>query len=214
MKLISNSIWLRSLIGIMLVLVATGCDTSARWTEQFRKAEPTANGATNPDLPADLYTPVQSSKMAEMEEQLWQRVNDIRQSQGLNELQPDPKLAEVARQYSQRMAEEEVFSRSSSLRVTPAQRLRSAGITYWVVGENLFKSTHSQPVNAVVEGWIDSPGHRANILRSEYRETGIGIWHDGETYYVTQLFLRRSSSQQAEAQRAAPRRTSQSLDGL
>jgi len=41
-----------------------------------------------------------------------------------------------------------------------------------------------------VQGWMDSPGHRENILRPEYRETGIGVWRTGNTYYFTQLFMR------------------------
>lgn len=207
-KLISNPIWFGSVIGVMLALAATGCDVSTRLTEKFPKSQPNTESSVVP------YVPVQSSQTAEMEEQLWQRINDIRDSQGLDELQPDEKLAEVARQYSQQMAEQELFSRSSSLRDTPAQQLQSAGITYWVVGKNLFKSTNSQPVNAVIKGWMDSPGQLENILRSEYRETGIGIWQEGETYYITQLFLRRSSAQQAESQRIGSQRISQSLNGL
>lgn len=198
-KLISNPIGFGALIGIMLALIVTGCDALVRLTEQFPKSQtqPQVNSSV------ELHAPVQSSQTAEMEEQIWQRINDIRQSQGLPELQPDERLAEVARQYSQQMAEQDLFSRSSSLRKTPSQRLRSAGIAYWVVGENLSKSTNSQPVNAAIEGWMDNPSQIENILRSEYRETGIGIWQDGETYYVTQLFLRRSSSQQAGSQRSS-----------
>lgn len=135
--------------------------------------------------------PVQTPQTAQMEEQIRQRINEIRRQQGLIELQANSKLAEVARRYSQQMAEQDFFSHTSPTGETPAQRVQAAGIVYRMVGENLFTSTNiPQPVNAAVEGWMDSSGHRENILRSQYRETGIGIWRDGETYYVTQLFLR------------------------
>lgn len=71
------------------------------------------------------------------------------------------------------------------------QRIERAGIFYFLVGENLFICTNiPQPVAASVKGWMSSPGHRQNILRPEYRETGVGVWRKGNSYYFTQLFMR------------------------
>lgn len=137
---------------------------------------------------------VQSPTIAQMEVEVQQQINKIRQEQGLNSLQNHERLAEVAREYSQTMAREEFFSHTGPDGDTPAQRVRDAGISYSMVGENLFMSTNApQPVNLAVKGWMDSPGHRENILRPEYAETGIGIWQEGNTYYITQLFLRSPS---------------------
>jgi len=180
----SNS-WGKPLLGMILALMAVSCDLPSQWVERLPELQPRA------DAPVSPSTPVQSPQTAQMEEQIRQRINEIRQTQGLAELQANEKLAEVARRYSQQMAEQDFFSHTGSSGDTPAQRVRSAGIVYNMVGENLFKSTNiPQPVGAAVEGWMDSPGHRENILRSQYRETGVGVWQDGETYYVTQLFLR------------------------
>lgn len=133
----------------------------------------------------------QSSEIGQMEEQVRQRINEIRQQQGLTPLQANQKLANVARQYSQQMAKENFFSHTSPAGQSLVQRIKSAKINYTLVGENLFKCTNiPQPVPAAVEGWMNSPGHRKNILRPQYRETGIGVWRDGNTYYFTQLFLR------------------------
>jgi uncharacterized protein YkwD len=89
------------------------------------------------------------------------------------------------------MAERKFFSHTSPDGDSVSDRVRSANIFYWMVGENLFWSANiAQPVPAAVEGWMNSPGHRANILRSEYRETGIGVWRIGNSYWVTQIFLR------------------------
>lgn len=184
MKFIFNILRLKPLISISLALTTVSCDSLAQWKERLPAIQPSADSS----IPSN---PVQSPQTAQMEVQIRQRINEIRQKQGLSELQANEKLAEVARRYSQQMAEQDFFSHTSPTGETPAQRVRSAGIVYMLVGENLFTSTNiPQPVNAAVEGWMDSPGHRENILRSQYRETGIGVWRNGETYYVTQLFLR------------------------
>ncbi|MBE9170604.1 CAP domain-containing protein [Pleurocapsales cyanobacterium LEGE 06147] len=133
----------------------------------------------------------QSDAIAEMEAEIRQRINEIRQENGLNPLQNNERLAQVARDYSQKMAQEEFFSHTGPEGSTPAERVRNAGISFRVVGENLFKSTRAaQPASLAVEGWMNSPGHRENILRDAFTETGVGIWRDGNTYYITQLFMR------------------------
>jgi uncharacterized protein YkwD len=77
---------------------------------------------------------------------------------------------------------------------TLAQRVRAGGISYSVVGENLFKSINApEPVPLAVKGWMNSPGHRENILRTEFTETGVGVWRKGNTYYITQLFMKPRS---------------------
>ncbi len=128
---------------------------------------------------------------AEMEAQVVQRINDIRQERGLNRLQVNEKLAQVARAYSHQMAAENFFSHTDAKGNGPGDRVKKAGIFYFMVGENLFKCTNApEPVPLSVEGWMNSPGHRENILRPNFKETGVGIWRVGNTYYFTQLFMR------------------------
>jgi uncharacterized protein YkwD len=129
-----------------------------------------------------------------MEEQVYQRINEIRQKQGLSQLRHNEKLAVVARHYSEQMAQKNFFSHTSPEGSTMVQRVKKAGIFYLMIGENLFMCTNiPQPVPSAVQGWMDSPGHRENILRPEYRETGLGVWRKGNTYYMTQLFMRSLS---------------------
>ena len=74
---------------------------------------------------------------------------------------------------------------------TVSDRLRAAGKTFIAIGENLASSTATrEPVEAAMDGWMKSPGHRENILRPDFTDTGVGVCHDGATYYFTQLFLR------------------------
>ncbi len=52
------------------------------------------------------------------------------------------------------------------------------------IGENI-----PQPVPTAIDGWMKSPGHRDNILRPIFTQTGVGVWQEGDKYYITQLFL-------------------------
>lgn len=134
----------------------------------------------------------QSTNTAKIEADIRQSINQVRQKQGLKPLENNQRLAEVARNYSRYMASKNFFSHTGIDGSTPSQRVEAAGILYWVVGENLFRGTNiPQPVQIAVKGWLESPGHRANILRPVYTETGVGVWRVKNTYYITQLFLRR-----------------------
>ncbi|HEY9600511.1 MAG TPA: CAP domain-containing protein [Allocoleopsis sp.] len=134
---------------------------------------------------------VQSPATAKMEAAVRQRINEIREQKGLNALENNEKLAQVARNYSQQMARDNFFSHTGSDGSTLATRVRAGRIFYWVVGENLFKSRNiAEPVPVAVQGWMKSPGHRENILRPIFTQTGVGVWKTGSTYYITQLFMR------------------------
>lgn len=171
---------------VWLVVWLTGCEAIQQLPDHLPSLLPRQARS-----PQKRPFPAQSATTADMEAQVRQQINAIRQQQGLGQLRHHEPLAQVARNYSRRMAEQRFFAHTSPQGDTMVQRVKSAGIVYLMLGENLFTSTNiPQPVPAAVNGWMNSPGHRANILRSEYQETGIGIWRQGNTYYFTQLFLR------------------------
>jgi len=133
----------------------------------------------------------QSTSLSRMEAEVYQGINQIRQKNRLSQFRQNDKLAAVARNYSRRMAEQRFFAHTSPQGDTMVERVRSAGIFYFMLGENLFTSTNiPQPAQAAITGWMNSPGHRDNILNPVYREMGIGVWKRGNTYYFTQLFMR------------------------
>ncbi|MBF2029839.1 MAG: CAP domain-containing protein [Oscillatoriales cyanobacterium C42_A2020_001] len=169
---------------IAIALLLTGCD----WLSQIPNSLPPLKPRLQQQTPAK---PAQSTTTAQMEAEVHQQINIIRQQQGLTTLKQNPKLAQVARNYSRRMAEQNFFAHTSPQGDTMVQRVRSAKIFYTLLGENLFTSTNiPQPAPVAVQGWMESQGHRENILRAEFRETGIGVWQRANTYYFTQLFLR------------------------
>ncbi|BAU11774.1 hypothetical protein LEP3755_22770 [Leptolyngbya sp. NIES-3755] len=168
---------------LMLILAITGC-------KEIREQFPELPTFERPEpLPPK---PAQSPTAAQIEAAVRQQINQVRQQDGLKALKQNDQLAEVARRYSQQMAEKDFFSHTGADGSNVAQRVEAAQITFQIVGENLYTGTNiPDPVDSAVEGWMNSPGHRENILRPIYAETGIGVWKTGNTYYITQLFLRQ-----------------------
>jgi uncharacterized protein YkwD len=173
------------LVWVAIALSSTGC-------EQITKQLPPLPNIDIPlsQSPQPLITP-ESATTAQIEAEIRRGINQVRQKNGLQPLKDHPKLAQVARKYSRQMAEQNFFSHTGADGSAPQERVTRDGILYSVVGENLFKSQNvPRPVPAAIEGWMKSPGHRENILRPVFTETGVGVWREGNTYYVTQLFLR------------------------
>lgn len=180
---LSRMIWLG---WAAIAPILNGCEQVIEYLPPLPKIEVPSGKPPQPPVSP------QSTQITQMEAAVRQGINQVRQKDGLQPLQNNEKLAQVARNYSRQMAQRNFFSHTGADGSTLQDRVRAGGISYWIVGENLFKSQNiSKPVPAAVEGWMQSPGHRENILRPVFRETGIGVWRVGNTYYITQLFLRR-----------------------
>lgn len=106
------------------------------------------------------------------EEMMLALVNEERRKAGLKPLQMDEKLRQVAREHAQEMFHLGYFAHQSPVTGSPFDRMRRAGIPFAVAGENL---AYAPNVQIAHEGLMNSPGHRANILRPEFRKVGIGI---------------------------------------
>ncbi|TMG35607.1 MAG: hypothetical protein E6H88_12025 [Chloroflexi bacterium] len=121
------------------------------------------------------------------ERQLFDLVNDERAQRGLAALAWDTRLVPIARAHSEEMFRLKYFGHQSPTSGSPFDRLKKAGITYSRAGENL---AYAQSVAVAHQGLMESPGHRENILRPEFRRIGIGVISAGAYgKMVTQLFL-------------------------
>lgn len=168
---------------LVLIWATTGCKEIR---EQFPELPTFERPAPPPPKPA------QSPTAAKIETAIYQQINQVRQEDGLKTLKKNDRLAEVARRYSQQMAEKDFFSHTGADGSNVADRVVAGQISFQIVGENLYMGTNiRKPAENAVEGWMNSPGHRENILRPVYAETGIGVWKKNNTYYITQLFLRQ-----------------------
>jgi uncharacterized protein YkwD len=108
-------------------------------------------------------------------------LNRRRAEHGLRPLASSRVLARAARAHSRDMASRRYFAHDAPDGRTPARRIAAAGYPREgvTVGENLAWGEDSAAAPAeIVAGWMESPGHRANVLRREYTEIGIGLAHD------------------------------------
>ena len=144
----------------------------------------------NPDLiyPGQILNiPTADSTVASYEKEVVRLVNEIRVKHGLKELTYDWELSRVARYKSQDMKDNRYFSHTSPVYGSPFQMIRNFGISYRSAGENIAKG-YATPA-AVVNGWMNSSGHRANILNASFTRIGVGYVANGN--YWTQMFIGR-----------------------
>ena len=118
-------------------------------------------------------------------------VNEVRVEHGLRPLTENESLARVARRHSEEMARYDFFSHKGRDGSQVADRVRGEHIGYITVAENIQTNKgYDDPVLVAVESWMDSKGHRKNILDGGFRQTAVGVaMTEDATYYFTQLFL-------------------------
>ena len=125
------------------------------------------------DTKVDLPFRVESAPpRADLEAQMLELVNQERAAAGLGPLEPDPELLEVARSHSADMFARGYFSHQTLEGESPFDRMRDAGVRFRTAGENL---ALAPTVQIAHRGLMNSPGHRANILRPQFGRVGIGI---------------------------------------
>jgi len=147
----------------------------------------------NPQLanPNQIYpgqkinVPVKEQESVEQE--VIKLVNAERAKAGLSALQDDWELSRVAKYKSQDMHDKKYFDHTSPTYGTPFTMMKNFGISYRSAGENIAKGQRS--AQEVVTAWMNSDGHRANILNKNYTHIGIGYVADGN--YWTQMFIQK-----------------------
>jgi uncharacterized YkwD family protein len=105
-------------------------------------------------------------------------VNEVRARYGLGGLSVNASLAAVAQSKAQDMASNHYFAHNSPTYGSPFDMMKSHGITYRTAGENLAMG-YATP-QATVEGWLNSEGHRANILNGDFTQIGMGYVENGK----------------------------------
>jgi uncharacterized protein YkwD len=143
----------------------------------------------------------------DLEQRIHDLINDARAANGRGPLQLDGKLSGIARAHSADMAQRGYFSHIDPAGDTPQRRVEQAGVSCTAIGENIFqnnlytrvtiennRTTHdwSMPEEiaaTTVHGWMNSPGHRRNILEQIYVRDGVGVAIAADAkVYITQLF--------------------------
>jgi uncharacterized protein YkwD len=131
--------------------------------------------------------------LRDLERQIQEKVNSERRENQLAPLIWNEELALEARRHAKNMAERHFFSHEDPKRGEISRRLDSSGIEWNRCAENLYKEKDvPNPAEDAVKSWLQSPGHRRNMLDSGLAETGIGVANaDDGTIYVVQVFIKR-----------------------
>ncbi len=131
----------------------------------------------------------QSSQSQLMQQQVVDLVNQYRAQYGLKPLKINSDVSRVAQAKSEDMKNKNYFNHTSPTYGSPFNMLKSFGISYKTAGENIAKG--QKTAQAVVNAWMNSEGHRANILNANFEEIGVGYAKSGTTTYWTQLFIKK-----------------------
>jgi len=145
----------------------------------------------NPDLiyPGDkVYVPLFST-VKSIEQEVVRLTNIERQKAGLPAYKHNWQLSRVARYKSEDMKNKGYFSHTSPTYGSPFQMMKNFKIKYTAAGENI--AMGQRTAQAVVQGWMNSSGHRANILSKNFTEIGVGYAKNSKgSIYWTQMFIR------------------------
>ena len=129
-----------------------------------------------------------TGEFAAFQKEVVRLVNVERQKQGLGKLSLNAKLSNVATLKSQDMINKNYFYHTSPTYGSPFDMMKQFNISYKTAGENIAKGQKTPA--EVVKAWMNSQGHRENILNKNYTEIGIGVAKDANgTLYWTQMFI-------------------------
>ncbi|MFO0875854.1 MAG: CAP domain-containing protein [Gemmataceae bacterium] len=122
-------------------------------------------------------------KLSEEEKALLTLTNAERKKEGLEPLKPSARLLAAARGHCANMAKQDKLDHTLDDK-TLVDRVKAEGYKYARVGENI--AWNHRKAEEAVEGWMQSPGHKANILGATYTEIGVAVAKNarGERYWI------------------------------
>lgn len=122
------------------------------------------------------FTVADAPPLPDLEAQMLELINDERTRRGLTPLQADPELTAVARDHCRDMLARGYFSHLTPQHQDPFDRMRRAHVRFLAAGENI---AMARTVPLAQQGLMNSPGHRANLLRPQFGRAGIGVLDAG-----------------------------------
>ena len=158
--------------------VTTEVTTQAKPTTETTTQVTTTTEATTESTTTDTNNSIAKSLLA--------LVNQARAENGLSALSLNDSLSAVAQKKAEDMKNNNYFSHTSPTYGSPFDMIKNAGISYRSAGENI--AMGQKTAEAVFNAWMNSSGHRANILSSKFTQMGIGVT-DGSTRYWSQMFI-------------------------
>lgn len=147
-------------------------------------SESSSDSSSDNNQPSVSVSQTVSGKQA----QVVNLVNKERESRGLSPLATDIKLQKLAQMKAEDMAKKGYFSHTSPTYGSAFDMMAQYGLSYRTAGENIAKG--QKTAESVMNGWMNSQGHRANILSNSYMKVGVGYATDEKgTPYWVQMFI-------------------------
>lgn len=142
-----------------------------------RAIYPSSSGSSNSGTggsssSGNTSSSTETSNMNSDEKEVFDLINKQRTNNGLAALKNDSEVQRVARIKAQDMVDNNYFSHTSPTYGSPFDMLKSFKISYKTVGENIAGNSSN---SSAVTAWMNSSGHKANILNSNFNYTGIGV---------------------------------------
>lgn len=142
-----------------------------------RAIYPSSSGSSNSGTggsssSGNTSSSTETSNMNSDEKEVFDLINKQRTNNGLAALKNDSKVQRVARIKAQDMVDNNYFSHTSPTYGSPFDMLKSFKISYKTAGENIAGNSSN---SSAVTAWMNSSGHKANILNSNFNYTGIGV---------------------------------------
>ncbi|MGW1052700.1 sigma-70 family RNA polymerase sigma factor [Streptomyces sp. NPDC002521] len=150
--------------------------STAKPASPAAKSTPSAPESPRP-APAAPSTPQSQPDTSDVAGQVVALVNKQRSAAGCGPLTENPQLQKAAQGQSDDMAARHFFDHTNPDGADPGQRITAAGYQWSTYGENIAQG--QQTAAAVMDSWMNSPGHRANILNCSFKDIGVGV-HKGQ----------------------------------
>jgi uncharacterized YkwD family protein len=145
----------------------------------------TQNPVTPANPPAQKPNAAPSARISQIAQQVIELTNNERRKNGLPPLSADASLSKVAQTKTNDMNSKHYFSHTSPTYGSPFDMMRDFGVTYRAAGENI--AMGQTTAQQVVTSWMNSEGHRKNILSTSYTNIGVGYTSSGN--YWSQMFI-------------------------
>lgn len=185
-----NKDLLTGLLAVGAIAAIAGHHSGGHNDASTSKSTNTTTGGTSTSTPATTNTTntnTSSKNVAADEKLAFDLLNADRAKNGLGALKLNSQLTTLGGNYAQDMINRNYFSHNNPEGQTPFDRMKNAGISYNYAGENI--AINNNVTNAET-AFMNSSGHKANILNKNYTEVGVGVRYDSKgSAYVVQEFI-------------------------
>mgnify|MGYP000448730319 CR=1 FL=1 len=153
-------------------IVQTDSDYVGAVSRKYVRAGSSNSGTGGSSSSGNTSSSTETSNMNSDEKEVFDLINKQRTNNGLAALKNDSEVQRVARIKAQDMVNNNYFSHTSPTYGSPFDMLKSFKISYKTAGENIAGNSSN---SSAVTAWMNSSGHKANILNSNFNYTGIGV---------------------------------------